>query len=162
KRQSDINELKIILDEISMFLTSGKDPQPNWWRQKKANTNSEEDNSPSSIIVINTDNTTTNNTTTAITKKVENFHNTPRSHSKSPHPLVKKNTSQTTMRIPANYIGKTHNKSTISLDDEKITQLPSTLMLSAPSSTASLKQQITVPEKKRKPTGNNKNHYKTM
>ncbi|CAH8875599.1 unnamed protein product [Trichobilharzia szidati] len=169
KRQSDINELKTILDEISMFLTSGKDPQPNWWRQKKANTNSEQDNRTSSIIVINTGNTTTNDTTTGITKKVENFHNTSRSHSKSPHPLVKKNTSQTTTRTPATttdntttYIGEINNKSTISLDDEKITPLTSTPMLSAPSSTTSLKQQITVPEKKRKPTGSNKNHYKTM
>ncbi|CAH8646985.1 unnamed protein product [Heterobilharzia americana] len=30
-RQSNINELKSILDEVNTFLVSGKDPQPNWW-----------------------------------------------------------------------------------------------------------------------------------
>ncbi|KAH8869562.1 Disabled like-interacting protein [Schistosoma japonicum] len=34
KRIPEVNELKLILNEVDMFLASGKDPQPNWWNDK--------------------------------------------------------------------------------------------------------------------------------
>ncbi|KAK4475516.1 hypothetical protein MN116_002562 [Schistosoma mekongi] len=73
KRIPDVNELKSILDEVDMFLASGKDPQPNWWNDKivmndhhhhhHSNNNNNNNKQNSTILIKNNSSTIVNEET---------------------------------------------------------------------------------------------------